>query len=67
MVRRAPDNVRKRNNSYRRHNPTTQGCEAEDVTDLVSETKIEWMSINYRMEKISQLSDSKKRIILLLF
>ena len=65
-IRRTHDNLRVRNNAFRRHDPLYEkDCNYQK--NLVSSTDVEWMSINYRLDKISKLQKSRRRIILILF
>ena len=50
-----------------RHNPFKDNDSGYDRLDILSNTNVEWMSINYRMDKIANLSLSSKRVILILF
>lgn len=66
-VRRTQDNVRKRPNAYKRHDPFIAEVKNESILNFLSSTDLEWMSLNYRKERAAKLSTSKRRMILLMF
>lgn len=66
-VRRTKENKRIRPNAHKRHDPTLLEDALLDPLEIYSSTDMEWMSINYRMEKAARLSQSKRRIILVMF
>ena len=66
-VRRSQLNHRQRQNGYTRHNPVTEVISNENKLDLTSETNLEWLAFNFRKERASRLSESKRRMILAMF
>ena len=67
-VRRTVDNVRKRANGCKRHNPFMDDLIGSlEGTDFINPTDLEWMSLNYRKVRAAKMSPSKRRMILLMF
>ena len=66
-VRSTRDNQRLRPNAWERHAPFKNDNSIENDLLLISSTDLEWLSINYRKVKASKLSNSKRRIILVMF
>lgn len=66
-VRRSIDNERKRQNGHNRHDPQVESDPGRESLHFISNTDVEWLSINYRKERAAKLSPSKRRMILILF
>ena len=67
-MRRSIDNQRVRPNGHYRHDPA-QGSSILDLNKLnfISETDLEFLSLNYRKERANKLSESRRRMILIMF
>ena len=66
-VRRSRENTRKRPNPEKRHDPDVDDVFRQSSIHFISNTNFEWLSLNYRKEKAAKLSDSKRRMIILMF
>ena len=67
MVRRSENNIRNRPNAANRHDPVNYKCSKNSETHFISDTDLEWTSLNYRKEKAAALSPSRRRMILIMF
>ena len=66
-VRRSEDNSRSRPNAARRHDPVLLDGYRNSEKHFISDTHLEWTSLNYRKEKAAALSPSRKRMVLLMY
>ena len=66
-VRRREDNIRKRPNGHNRHDPFENEDKSTASLHFINPTDLEWMSLNYRKERATKISESKRRMILLMF
>ena len=66
-IKRRNDNVRQRPNADHRNLTFTNNALITDGIQLISQTHLEWLSINYRKAKVAKLSESKRRLILVMF
>ena len=66
-IKRSSDNARKRPNGQDRHDPYKNYTNGNTGLDFISPTDLEWMSLNYRKERAAKVSESKRRMILVMF
>ena len=67
MVRRTESNTRARPNAARRHDPMQFDGSRNSEAHFISDTQLEWTSLNYRKEKAADLSPSRRRMVLIMF
>ena len=68
QIKRSVDNMRNRQNATNRHDPFNDQNDVQDLTvRLIFLTDLEWLSLNYRKQRAAKLSNSKRRMILLMF
>ena len=67
QVRRAPNNERSRPNAERRHDPCNTDGLSIGEGQFISDTPLEWASLNYRKVKAAKIDPSRRRIILKMF
>ena len=67
MVRRTDDNIRSRPNAARRHDPVQLDDSRNSEVHFISDTHLEWTSLNYRKEKAAALSPSRRRMVLMMY
>ena len=60
-------NHRIRPNAARRHDPVELDDHRNSEKHFISDTHLEWTSLNYRKEKTASLSPSRKRMVLMMF
>lgn len=51
QVSRTDDNVKRRPNAWKRHNPIDSSDLRPDDSNFLCDTDLEWASLNYRKEK----------------
>ena len=67
-IRRTENNMRKRPNSYKRHDPLYHLNEVRNDDEyFFKNIEIEWLSINYRKYRAALKQKSNKRMVLELF
>lgn len=67
IVRRTNDNSRNRQNAARRHDPAQfEGGRYSEI-HFISDTHLEWTSLNYRKEKAAAISPSRRRMVLMMY
>lgn len=66
-VRRSNLNERKRLNGQASYNYVVEDELTHKKLDITSTTQLEWLAFNFRKERASKLSDSKRRMILAMF
>ena len=67
MVRRTNNNSRGRPNAARRHDPVHFDGSRNSEAHFISDTHLEWTSLNYRKEKAAALSPSRRRMVLIMY
>ena len=67
MVRRTENNTRNRNNAAKRHDPVQYIASRNSEMHFISDTHLEWTSLNYRKEKAAALSPSRRRMVLMMY
>ena len=67
MVRRTENNCRLRPNASRRHDPVQFDVYLISENHFISDTHLEWISLNYRKEKAAAISPSRRRMVLMMF
>ena len=67
VVKRGLKGSRKRPNAERRHDPVLMNCRTLSMDHFISDTHLEWLSLNYRKEKAARISPSRKRMVLLMY
>ena len=67
MVRRTVSNTRGRPNAARRHDPVYIDGSRNSEAHFISDTHLEWTSLNYRKEKAAALSPSRRRMVLMMY
>ena len=67
-IRRTPQNERRRPNAERRHDPVKdEESHRNSLKKFLSDTDLEWLSLNYRKARAKRLARSHKRMILIMF
>ena len=66
-VQRTKTNSRKRPNASRRHDPVQFDARLFSEAHFISDTNLEWTSLNYRKEKAAALSPSRRRMVLIIY
>ena len=56
-----------RPNEHERQNPFHNETDGNLGLNFIDPTDLEWMSINYRKVRAAKLSESKRRMILIMF
>ena len=67
MVQRSKTNSRNRPNASRRHDPVQFEGRTYSELHFISNTHLEWTSLNYRKEKAAALSPSRRRMVLIMY
>ena len=67
VVRRTESNLRKRPNGAGRHDPVGSDGLRNSETHFISDTNLEWTSLNYRKEKAASISPSRRRMVLMMY
>ena len=67
MVQRTKTNSRNRPNASRRHDPVQFDGSRNSELHFISDTHLEWTSLNYRKEKAAALSPSRRRMVLIMY
>lgn len=67
IVRRTHDNEKIRPKIQSRHDPFKEVSHMESGLDFVGQNDLEWLSINYRKVRLAKISESKRRLILIMF
>ena len=67
FVQRTLGNIRKRPNAHKRHNPIEDLEVRGSSFNFFSKDDLEFLSLNYRKERASRISSSKRRIIFIMF
>ena len=66
-IQRTKVNTRKRRNAERRHDPLDfEGSRLSD-NHFISDTNLQWTSVNYRKEKFANISPSRRRMVLIMY
>ena len=60
-------NERQRPGGNNRHDPFMNLEKITNGLSLIHPTELEWMSLNYRKERAAKMSESKRRMILMMF
>ena len=57
-----------RSNNLNRHNPFNKVdlVDGDDDQNLIGRNDLEWMSLNYRNKRAAKLSESRRRMILIM-
>ena len=66
-VERTKTNSRNRPNALRRHDPVQFDGSRYSELHFISDTHLEWTSLNYRKEKAAALSPSRRRMVLIMY
>ena len=67
-IERTKDNIKKRPNGQKRHDPFCFDDHARRNSDsMIAMIEREWLSLNWRKYRASTFSKSKKRMILIMF
>ena len=70
-IRRTLDNIKKRPNGNKRHDPlgiiANIATNEDEMYRFVHHIDLEWLSLNYRKVRAAKLSPSKRRMILVMF
>lgn len=53
--------------TYSRQDPFAGGAKDDNACSFVEPTDLEWMSLNYRKERANKMSESKRRMVLVMF
>lgn len=66
-VRRTLNNLRKRPNAHRRHDPIEDEFARGSSFFFNSKEDLEYLSLNYRKERAANICTSKRRLVIIMF
>ena len=66
-ARRTNHNARIRPNAAGRHDPVESDDTRISEDHFISDTKLEWTSLNYRKEKAARIHPSRRRMVLMMY